>query len=137
MQSGWVRLFKENLLIIRIFTNYLSVIDGFQVAYYFNDNITLMHIAFTVRLQFGFQPFPFQSTSFVFLICNLLGVPRGRWTYSNLPGCMLVKYRLLSLSLLFPNRVTFVVEAEGVIDVHYASLTSQGVQNRVFYLDGH
>ena len=26
---------------------------------------------------------------------------------------------------------------EGVIDVYYASLTSQGVQHRVFYLDGH
>ena len=24
-----------------------------------------------------------------------------------------------------------------MIDVHYASLTSQGVQRRVFYLDGH
>ena len=24
-----------------------------------------------------------------------------------------------------------------MIDVHYASLTSQGVQHRVFYLDGH
>ena len=24
-----------------------------------------------------------------------------------------------------------------MIDVHYASLTSQGVQDRVFYLDGH
>ena len=32
---------------------------------------------------------------------------------------------------------TFVVEVEGVIDVQYASLTSQGVQHRVFYLDGH
>ena len=32
---------------------------------------------------------------------------------------------------------TFVVEVEGVIDVRYASLTSQGVQHRVFYLDGH
>ena len=32
---------------------------------------------------------------------------------------------------------TFVVEVEGVIDVYYASLTSQGVQHRVFYLDGH
>ena len=30
-----------------------------------------------------------------------------------------------------------VVEVEGVIDVHYASLTSQGVQHKVFYLDGH
>ena len=30
-----------------------------------------------------------------------------------------------------------VVEVEGVIDVHYASLTSQGVQHRVFYRDGH
>jgi len=30
---------------------------------------------------------------------------------------------------------TFVVEVEGVIDVHYAILTSQGVQHRVFYLD--
>ena len=29
-----------------------------------------------------------------------------------------------------------VVEVEGVTDVHYASLTSQGVQHRVFYLDG-
>ena len=28
-----------------------------------------------------------------------------------------------------------VVEVEGVIDVHYASLTSQGVQHRVFYRD--
>ena len=32
---------------------------------------------------------------------------------------------------------TFVVEVEGVIDVHYAILTSQGVQHRVFYRDGH
>ena len=31
----------------------------------------------------------------------------------------------------------FVVEVEGVIEVHYASLTSQGVQHRVFYLGGH
>ena len=30
-----------------------------------------------------------------------------------------------------------VVEVEGVIDVHYASMTSQGVQHRVFYRDGH
>ena len=30
-----------------------------------------------------------------------------------------------------------VVEVEGVIDVHYARLTSQGVQHRVFYRDGH
>ena len=26
---------------------------------------------------------------------------------------------------------------KGVIDVHYASLTSQGAQRRVFHLDGH
>ena len=31
----------------------------------------------------------------------------------------------------------FVVEVEGVIDVHYASLASHRVQHRVFYLDGH
>ena len=30
-----------------------------------------------------------------------------------------------------------VVEVDGVIDVHYASMTSQGVQHRVFYRDGH
>ena len=30
-----------------------------------------------------------------------------------------------------------VVEVESVIDVDYASLTSQGVQHRVFYRDGH
>ena len=30
-----------------------------------------------------------------------------------------------------------VVEVEGVIGVHYASLTSQGVEHRVFYRDGH
>ena len=30
-----------------------------------------------------------------------------------------------------------VVEVEGVIDVHCASLTSQGVQHMVFYPDGH
>ena len=30
-----------------------------------------------------------------------------------------------------------VVEVKGVIDVHYACLISQGVQHRVFYLDGH
>ena len=29
------------------------------------------------------------------------------------------------------------VEVEGVIEIYYASLTSQGVQHRVFYLDGH
>ena len=32
---------------------------------------------------------------------------------------------------------TFVVEVERVIEVHDASLTSQRVQHRVFYLDGH
>ena len=32
---------------------------------------------------------------------------------------------------------TFVVEVEGEIHVRYASLTSQGVQHRVFYLNGH
>ena len=31
----------------------------------------------------------------------------------------------------------FVVKVEGVIDVHYVSLTSQGVQHGVFHLDGH
>ena len=31
----------------------------------------------------------------------------------------------------------FVVEVEGVIDVHYASLASRRVQHGVFYLDGH
>ena len=31
----------------------------------------------------------------------------------------------------------FLVEVRGVIDVHYASLTSQGVQHSVFYRDGH
>ena len=30
-----------------------------------------------------------------------------------------------------------VVEVEGMIEIHYASLTSQGVQHRVFYRDGH
>ena len=38
---------------------------------------------------------------------------------------------------LNPHTTFFLVEVEGVIDVHYASLTSQGVQHRVFYLDGH
>ena len=40
---------------------------------------------------------------------------------------------------LTETRFTYniVVEVEGVIDVHYASLTSQGVQRRVFYLYGH
>ena len=32
---------------------------------------------------------------------------------------------------------TFVVEVEGVIEVHCASLTTQGVWHRVLYLDGH
>ena len=32
---------------------------------------------------------------------------------------------------------TFVVEVEGVIDVHYASLASPRVQHRMFHLDGH
>ena len=32
---------------------------------------------------------------------------------------------------------TFVVEVEGVIGVHYASLTTQVVQRRVLYVDGH
>ena len=38
---------------------------------------------------------------------------------------------------LNPHTTTFVVEVERVIDVHYTSLTSQGVQHRVFQLDGH
>ena len=32
---------------------------------------------------------------------------------------------------------TFVAEVEGVINVYYTSLTSQEVQHRVFYPDGH
>ena len=32
---------------------------------------------------------------------------------------------------------TFIVEVKGVIDVHNASLTAQGVQHMVFTLDGH
>ena len=32
---------------------------------------------------------------------------------------------------------TFAVEVESVIDDHFAILTSQGVQHRVFYVDGH
>ena len=35
----------------------------------------------------------------------------------------------------FNPHTTFLVEVEGVTDVHYASLTSHGVQYRVFYLD--
>ena len=31
----------------------------------------------------------------------------------------------------------FVVEVKGVTDIHYASLTSQGVQYKIFYLGGH
>ena len=36
---------------------------------------------------------------------------------------------------LNPHTTFVVVEVEGVIDVQYASLTSQGVQHRVFYLE--
>ena len=35
------------------------------------------------------------------------------------------------------NFFSAILEVEGVIDVRYASLTSQGVQHRVLYLDGH
>ena len=44
-----------------------------------------------------------------------------------------VRLRLTQTQSTYNN----VVEVEGVIDFHYASLTSQGVQHRVFNLDGH
>ena len=48
-----------------------------------------------------------------------------------------LKVRLRSTETQSTYYINFVVEVEGVIDVHYASLTSQWVQHRVFYLDGH
>ena len=41
------------------------------------------------------------------------------------------------LRLKLNPHTTFVVEVEGVIDIHNTSLTSHGVQHRVFYLDDH
>ena len=42
-----------------------------------------------------------------------------------------------TLEVRLRSTYNIVVEVEGVIDVHCASLTSQGVQHRVFYLDDH
>ena len=39
--------------------------------------------------------------------------------------------------ILNPHTTFALIEVEGVIDVRYVSLTSQGVQHRVLYLDGH
>ena len=56
------------------------------------------------------------------------GGNRSAWRKPSKPGWDRLK--------LDPH-TTFVVEVEGVIDVHYANLTSQGVQYRVFHRDGH
>ena len=53
------------------------------------------------------------------------------------PECLekIIEVRLRSSKT--QSTYNIVVEVEGVIDVHCTSLTSQGVQHRVFYLDGH
>ena len=93
-------------------------------------------------------------THFIFLFFILLASPTGRDTATacanycgpgtrsqfcggRRPECPeeTLEVRLRLTETQSTNNI--VVEVEGVIDVHYASLTSQGVQHRVFYLDGH
>ena len=61
---------------------------------------------------------------------------RSQFCRGRKPECLeeTLEVRLRSTE----TRSTYnIVEVEGVIDVHYASLTSQGVQHRVIYRDGH
>ena len=62
---------------------------------------------------------------------------RGQFCGGRKPECpektLEVRLRLTETQ----SSYNIVVEVEGVIDVHYASLTSQWIQHRVFYLDRH
>ena len=67
----------------------------------------------------------------------ILNQTRSQFCGGRKPECPeeTLKVRLRSTE----TRSTYNIpaEVEGVIDVHYTSLTSQGVQHRVFYVDGH
>ena len=66
--------------------------------------------------------------------------PLGSWSQfcrGRKPECPEETLEVRLRSTETRSTYNIVVEVEGVIDVHYASLTSQGVQHRVFYRDGH
>ena len=97
--------------------------------------------------------FPSLSSLFLFYFI-LLASPTGRDTATacanycgpgtrsqfcgeRKPGCPEETLEVRLRSTETQSTYNIVVEVEGVFDVHYASLTSQGVQHRVFYLVGH
>ena len=68
----------------------------------------------------------------------ILNWTRSQFWGERKPECKekTIEVRLRSTETQFQTH-NIVVEVEGVIDVHYASLTSKGIQHRVFYLDCH
>ena len=67
----------------------------------------------------------------------ILNYTRNQFCGGRKPECPEETLEVRLRSTETRSTYNFVVEVEGVIDVHYASLTSQGVQHRVFYRDGH
>ena len=62
---------------------------------------------------------------------------RSQFCRGRKPECPEETLQVRLRSTETQSTYNIVVEVEGVIDVHYASLTSEGVQHRVFYRDGH
>ena len=67
----------------------------------------------------------------------ILNYTRNQFCGGRKPECPEETLEVRLRSTETRSTYNFVVEVEGVIDVHYASLTSQVVQHRVFYRDGH
>ena len=67
----------------------------------------------------------------------ILNYTRNQFCGGRKPECPEETLEVRLRSTETRSTYNFVVEVEGVIDVHYASLTSQGVQHRAFYRDGH
>ena len=67
----------------------------------------------------------------------ILNYTRNQFCGGRKPECPEETLEVRLRSTETRSTYNFVVEVEGVIDVHYASLIFQGVQHRVFYRDGH
>ena len=67
----------------------------------------------------------------------ILNYTRNQFCGGRKPECPEETLEVRLRSTETRSTYNFVVEVEGVIDVHYASLTSQGVQHREFYRVGH
>ena len=67
----------------------------------------------------------------------MLNYARSQFCGGRKPECPEKTLEVRLRSTETRSTYNIVVEMEGVIDVHYASLASQGVQHRVLYIDGH